>query len=411
MEVVIVGGGISGLTLALNLAERKVPCRVYEAAPEFRELGVGISLLPHGTKEVAALGLLEEIRARAVEFRESAFFNRFGQLIYRDPAASEWPQFLVHRADLHGVLARAAEERLGKDRIFLGHTGVGVEQDDEGVTVHFKDTVSGKSLESVRGDVVLACDGIHSAIRKQFYPDEGEPVFSGTNMWRGVTRYHSFLSGGSHVRAGTVDPGKMVIYPIRNDVDSDGRQLINWVAEIRDGKNKPVDWNRPGRIEDFLPTFADWTFEWLDVPDLMRTADAIYEFPMSDREPVDHWVFGRVALVGDAAHPMIPRGSNGAMQAMVDTRVLADAVASQPTVDAALRAYEDERLERVNNVVLTNRVTPPDHLIEEVRRRTRDKPFERIEDVISTEEIRALLDKYKQVAGYDRATLAATGTR
>jgi 5-methylphenazine-1-carboxylate 1-monooxygenase len=411
MEALIVGGGISGLTLALQLEQRKIPCRVYEAAPAFAELGVGISLLPHGAKELARLGLLDEIRARAVVFRESAFFNRFGQLIYRDPAASDWPQFLVHRADLHGVLARAVEERLGAARISLGHTATGVEQDADGVTVHFEDTLTGRRLPSQRGDLLLACDGIHSRIRRQFYPAEGEPVFSGTNMWRGVTRYPPILSGGSHVRAGTVNPGKMVIYPIRDNVDADGNQLINWVAEVNDGTHKPIDWNRPGRLEDFIDTFADWRFDWLDVPDLMRKADAIYEFPMSDRDPVDRWAFERVALVGDAAHPMIPRGSNGAMQAIVDTRALADALAREPTGEAALLAYQEERLPRVNAVVLTNRVTPPDHVIEEVERRSGHRPFERLDDLISQEEIRALLDKYKHVAGYDRAALAASAVR
>jgi 2-polyprenyl-6-methoxyphenol hydroxylase-like FAD-dependent oxidoreductase len=203
----------------------------------------------------------------------------------------------------------------------------------------------------------------------------------------------------------------MVIYPIRNNVDRDGNQLVNWVAELHDAAYKPVDWNKPGRLEDFLPTFADWHFDWLDIPRLLQSADAIYEFPLADRDPVERWVFDRVALLGDAAHPMSPRGSNGAMQAILDTKVLADALVGEPTVEAALRAYEQERLPRVNALVLTNRVTPPDHLIEEVERRTGNQPFERIEDVISVREIRALLDRYKQLAGYDRAALAATPAR
>jgi 2-polyprenyl-6-methoxyphenol hydroxylase-like FAD-dependent oxidoreductase len=406
--VAIIGGGISGLTLALALHQRDIPCRVFEAAPELRELGVGISLLPHGTKVMSELGLLPQLRSLAVEFKESCFFNRHGQLIYRDPAASEWPQFLIHRADLHSTLADAVTERLGAESLVLGHTCVNVIQDAEGVTAQFVSTSTSEPIAGHGADAVIACDGIHSRVRRQFYPGEGEPVFSGTTMWRGVTRHSPILSGGAHIRVGTVNPGKMVIYPIRDDVDGHGSQLVNWVAEVEDATYKPAHWNRPGLIEDFLPRFADWRFDWLDVPALIRDADVIYEFPMSDRDPVDRWAFGRVALVGDAAHPMIPRGSNGAMQAIVDARTLADCLAAHRGVDAALRAYEEERLPRVNAVVLTNRSTPPDYLIKAVEERTGYQPFERLDDVISKGELHELLERYKQVAGYSREALAGS---
>jgi 2-polyprenyl-6-methoxyphenol hydroxylase-like FAD-dependent oxidoreductase len=399
VEVVIVGGGISGLTAALALHARGVGARVYESTVELREVGVGISLLPHGARELDALGVLDPIRERAVPFRESCFFNSFGQLIYRDPADPDVPQFLVHRADLHDALLAAVRERLGADAIVLGHTCVGVDQDGSGATARFVGTRDGAAVEGARGDAVLACDGIHSAIRKQLYADEGEPVFSGVNMWRGVTRHPAILSGGSHTRIGKVDTGKLVVYPIRDAIDEEGNQLTNWVAEVRDAQGAPVDWNRRGRLEDFLPVYADWRFDWLDVPELYRRAEVIYEFPMSDRDPVDRWAFGRVALVGDAAHPMIPRGSNGAMQAIVDARVVAEELAGAESPEAGLRAYEDVRLERVNTIVLTNRTTPPDHLIETVEARTGPRPFERIEDVISEDEIRELLGRYKTLTG------------
>jgi 2-polyprenyl-6-methoxyphenol hydroxylase-like FAD-dependent oxidoreductase len=399
MEVVIVGGGISGLTTGLELEARGIRARIYESVQELREVGVGISLLPHGARELDALGLLDEIRSRAVPYREACFFNSFGQLIHRDPADPQFPQFLVHRADLHGVLADAVRERLGDDAIVLGHTCTGVDLDGDGATARFA------GGERARADAVLACDGIHSAIRKQLYPDEGEPVFSGVNMWRGVTPHRPILSGGSHTRIGKVDTGKIVVYPIRDDIDADGHQLMNWVVEIRDARGVPVDWNRRGRLEDFVDTFAEWRFDWLDVPDMLTRADVIYEFPMSDRDPVSAWAFGRTALIGDAAHPMIPRGSNGAMQAIVDARVVADALASEPTVEAALRAYEDARLETVNRIVLTNRTTPPDFLIETVERRTGPRPFDRLEDVIDEEEIREILDGYKALTGSSREAL------
>jgi 5-methylphenazine-1-carboxylate 1-monooxygenase len=406
MEVAIVGGGIGGLTLALSLHQRGVPCRIFESATELRELGVGISLLPHGAKVMAELGVLDELRGLAVEFRESCFFNRHGQLIFRDPAAPEFPQLLIHRADLHSTLVRAVQQRLGAGAIALGHTCIGVIQDEGSATAQFVSTETQEPIDGYRADVVIGYDGIHSRVREQFYPGEGEPVFSGTTMWRGVTRHAPILSGGSHVRVGTVDPGKMVIYPIRNDVDEHGNQLMNWVAEVRDDTYKPADWTRAGRLEDFLPRFADWKFDWLDVPAMMRNAELIFEFPMSDRDPVDRWVFGRVALAGDAAHPMIPRGSNGAMQALLDARTLADCLAVNEDPQAALRAYEDDRLPRVNKVVLTNRSTPPDYLIQAFEERTNFQPFERLEDVMPEAELAELLENYKKIAGYSREALS-----
>ena len=407
MEVVVVGGGISGLTAALELHERGISARVYESAPELRPVGVGISLLPHGARELDALGLLSGIRARAVPYREACFFNSFGQLIHRDPADPRWPQFLVHRADLHEVLLEAVHDRLGGDAVVLGHACVGVDQDADGATARFASPRDGRPLGESRGDIVLACDGIHSAIRKQLYPDEGEPVFSGVNMWRGVTPHTPILSGGSHTRIGKVDTGKMVVYPIRDRIDEEGNQLTNWVAEVRDERGVPVDWSREGRLQDFLPAFAGWSYDWLDVPELLRRAEVIYEFPMSDRDPVERWAFGRVALIGDAAHPMIPRGSNGAMQAIVDARVVAEALAREATPEAGLSAYEEARLETVNRIVLTNRTTPPDHLIETVESRTGPRPFERIEDVISQDEIRTILDGYKALTGSSHEALSA----
>jgi 2-polyprenyl-6-methoxyphenol hydroxylase-like FAD-dependent oxidoreductase len=398
-QVVIVGGGIAGLTAALCLEQRGIRTRVYESAPELRPVGVGISLLPNGARELEALGLLDQIAERAIPFRESCFFTSQGQFIHRDPAPPGARQYLVHRADLHAVLLGAVHERLGEDAVKLGHACVGFEQDGDGVTVHFTDTRGGHALDSQRAGVALACDGIHSVLRAQLYPGEGEPVFSGINMWRGVTPHPAVLSGGSHARVGVIDTGKMVIYPIRDAIDDAGNQLMNWVAEVRDPSGKPVDWNRGGRLEDFLPAFADWHFDWIDVPDLLRRAQVIYEFPMVDRDPVERWAFGRVALLGDAAHPMVPRGSNGAMQAIIDARAVADALKAGSDPEAALRAYEDARLETANAIVMRNRTTPPDTLIETVQRRTGNQPFDRLEDVISQEEIRSLLDGYKTLTG------------
>ncbi|MFT4265477.1 MAG: flavin-dependent oxidoreductase [Nocardioides sp.] len=405
-RIVIVGGGIAGLTLALQLHQRGISCRVYEATPEFRPLGVGISLLPHGAKALIELGLLDRLVERAIVFQESYFFTSRGQLVHRDPATSEFPQFLIHRATLHEILYEAVVARLGADAVVLGRSCTGVVEATDGATATFVDTVSGAEAEAQSGRAVIACDGIHSRIRAQLYPDQGEPVFSGVNMWRGITVHPPILSGGGHIRVGTVEHGKMVIYPILDDIDAAGNQLVNWVAEIRQEQAGPAAWNVPGQIADFIEPFRDWVFDWLDVPALIREADMIWEYPMSDRDPVDRWAFGHVALVGDAAHPMIPRGSNGAMQAIVDTVALADALVAESDVVAALARYEGERRDAVNAVVLKNRVTPPDHLIEVVEERTGGGLFAAVGDVISPDEVTAILNSYKTAAGYSRAALA-----
>jgi 2-polyprenyl-6-methoxyphenol hydroxylase-like FAD-dependent oxidoreductase len=218
-----------------------------------------------------------------------------------------------------------------------------------------------------------------------------------------VTRWKPMLSGASMVRAGWLSHGKMVIYPIRR-ADADGLQLVNWVAEIETPNYRKRDWNRPGSLEDFLPAFADWHFDWLDVPAFIRAADSVLEFPMVDQDPLPRWSFGRVTLLGDAAHPMVPRGSNGAGQAILDARALTAALLEHEPV-AALAAYENQRLEATTRIVLTNRSNPPDAILREAFLRTGDKPFRAIEDVISHEELRALSDGYKQIAGYSVAAL------
>jgi 2-polyprenyl-6-methoxyphenol hydroxylase-like FAD-dependent oxidoreductase len=338
-----------------------------------------------------------------VETKESAFFNRFGQLIYREGAGRfagyDFPQLSIHRGDLHLVLLAAVRERLGDDAVREGVHCEGVEQDDAGVTLHVTDTRSGASLPPVHGSVAIGCDGIRSVIRTQFFPDEGPPVYSGVNMWRGVTRWPSFLTGASMVRAGWLATGKMVIYPIRENIDDQGRQLVNWVAEIETPRYEDRDWNRAGALDDFAPAFADWKFDWLDVPAFIRAADQILEFPMVDLEPLPRWTFGRVTLLGDAAHPMVPRGSNGSAQAIIDGVALAEELSASTDWPHALHAYEERRREATSTIVRRNRTNPPDALLREVYERTGDRPFEDINDVISPAEIKELVDGYRSVVG------------
>ena len=406
-RVAIVGAGIGGLTLALCLHRAGIACRVFEQAAEVRPLGVGINILPHATAELRELGVLEALEKVAVTTREAAFFNRFGQLVYAEPAGRfaghETPQLSIHRGDLQGVLLAAVKERLGADAVVTGHACTGAFDVDgaHAVRLAFRD-LAGAALPEVEATLAIGCDGIHSAIRRQLHPQEGPPRWSGVNMWRGVTAHAPFLSGATMVRAGWLTVGKMVIYPIRNDIDGEGRQLVNWVAELEAKTPVERDWNARGKLGDFFAAFADWHFDWLDVAALIEGTESVLAYPMVDQDPLPRWSFGRVSLLGDAAHPMVPRGSNGAGQAILDARGLADSLTARGLTPEALSEYDRVRNAATAKIVLMNRTNPPDAILREVHERSGDKPFERIEDVVPREELARIADAYKQVAGLRR---------
>jgi 2-polyprenyl-6-methoxyphenol hydroxylase-like FAD-dependent oxidoreductase len=367
-----------------------------------------VNILPHGAAELDRLGVAAALLRHGVQADEAQFYNRFGQLVHREPlgraAGYDHPQISIHRADLHASLLEAARERLGEGRVRLGHRVARVEQEATGVVVHFAPETG---LAPVRGAVAIGADGIHSVLRRQLFPEEGEPKYTGYNMWRGVTRWPPILTGATMTRVGWLTTGKMVLYPIRTHAD--GTQLLNWVFEVETDRYRARrDWNRPGEIDDVLRYVADWRFDWLDVPAMLRASEVVLEYPMVDQDPLPRWTFGRVTLLGDAAHPMVPRGSNGAGQSILDARCLADLLAAhRDDPAAALAAYETERLPATTKVVLTNRSNPPDAILREVFLRTGDKPFARIEEVISREEMLAITGGYKRVAGYDLETLRA----
>ena len=403
MHIAIAGGGIAGLCLALNLHEKGISCRVYERVPDVKELGVGITLLPHAMREFAALGIDKELEAAGIENLESCFFNRFGQLIYKEPrgrhAGYSFPEVGIHRGRLHLILLAAARKRLGEERVITDRKVTGFTQDASGVSVQLEQTSTGSRLPDERADALIACDGINSVIRKQLFPNDGV-AFAGINTWRGVTRHKPILSGRSYMRVGSIKTGKIVIYPIIDKLDSDGNQLINWMAEIERDSFEKNDWNEAGKLEDFYDIYKDWTFDWLDVAALIRNADQILEYPMVDKDPVDRWTFGRVTLAGDAAHPMYPRGSNGAAQSSIDARTLTDCFVREGDVEAALKAYDAARVGPASKVVLTNRSNPPDFINIKVEELVGDKPFDNLDTYITQDELRQLSDNYKKIAGF-----------
>lgn len=408
MHALVIGGGIGGLTAALSLHDAGISCQVFEAVTEIQPLGVGINVLPHAVRELTELGLEARLAATAIPTAELIYANRHGQQIWQEPRGTAagylWPQFSIHRGALQLALLEEAVARLGAADILTDHRLTGFEQTGGGVTARFQ-RADGTMVEAA-GDVLIACDGIHSAVRRKFYPNEGDPIWNGNVLWRATTLAKPYLSGRSMVMAGH-QAQKFVCYPISRQAEERGEALINWIAEIRFTDRQTwrrEDWNRRADLADFLPAFEDWDFGWLKVPDIIRGAEEVFEYPMVDRDPVDAWSFGRVTLLGDAAHPMYPIGSNGASQAILDARRLAWHLATEPDVEAGLRAYDAERRPATAKIVLANRQNGPEQAMEMVHERA-PAGFDDLSAIVSKEELAATADHYKALAGFDKDTL------
>lgn len=407
MEVLIAGGGIGGLTTAMFLHDRGISVRVYEAVPEIRELGVGINMLPHAVRGLSKLGLQDAVVAAGLPTQELRYFNMFGQEIWSEPrgtyAGYKWPQVSIHRGRLHKVLYDAARERLGDDRILTDHRLTGFEDTGDKVIASFTDHSGTQTRPDVTGDILIAVDGIHSRARQIFYPDEGDPNYSGVFMWRAVTKAKPYFTGATMILAGH-DNQWIVSYPI-TEPDENGEALVNWAALMRGREMlRREDWSRTGSLEDFAPHFDNWRFDWLDVPALIRGAEEVFEYPMVDRDPIPKWTHGRVTLLGDAAHPMYPIGSNGASQAILDANVLADNLVEYDDPVEALHTYEATRLAATTNVIKSNRDRGPEVVMQMAHERAPDG-FTEIEEVIPRRELEEISARYRKLAGFDRDQL------
>jgi 2-polyprenyl-6-methoxyphenol hydroxylase-like FAD-dependent oxidoreductase len=415
-DILIAGGGIGGLTAALSLHRAGFPVRVFESVDRIQALGVGINLLPHAVRELDALGLADELASNGLTPTTLAYFTKRGEPIWDEPrglaAGYRWPQISIHRGALHSILHAAAIAEIGADRIHTGcHLDRMVETAD-GVEATFIDRRTAAISATAKGSVLIACDGIHSVARRHFYPDEGTPKWNGALLWRGLTEGAPVFDGRTMVWAGHPRQ-KLVMYPLLDLPD--GRQQLNFIAELRtDGTHllEREDWTHPGELADFLPQFEGWKFPWLDVPALIASAPTTFLFPMVDRDPVDQWSFGRMTLLGDAAHPMYPIGSNGASQAILDARTLTGCLLSYPAeAELALARYDEVRRPATSALVLANRGLGPELPMQLVEERA-PSGFEQLSDVISPDEILEVTDGYRKMAGFslqqlhDRPSLA-----
>jgi 2-polyprenyl-6-methoxyphenol hydroxylase-like FAD-dependent oxidoreductase len=407
-EMLVIGGGIGGLVTALSLHAIGEPVRVFETALDIRALGVGINLLPHAVRELDALGLLEILAAESVAPTTLSYFSKHGLLIWSEPrglaAGYAWPQLSIHRGALQTTLLAAVVERIGVDRVHTGHHLVGLDRVGDGVEATFEDRRSSGTVR-VTGRALVGADGIHSVVRRSLVADEGPPKWNGALLWRGTVDHPPLFDGRTMVWAGHPDQ-KFISYPIADLAD--GNQRCNFIAELRtDGTTlaEREDWNRPGVLDDYLPAFEGWTFPWLDVATFIRRAPGTFVFPMVDRDPLERWSDGRVTLLGDAAHPMYPIGSNGASQAILDARVLAACVRDHGDPAEAFERYEAVRRPATSAIVLANRGLGPELPMRLVEERA-PRGFTDIADVISPDEIASVTEGYRRTAGFALAALA-----
>lgn len=409
-SVLVAGGGIGGLSAALCLRRTGHEVTVFETVSEPRELGVGINLLPHSVRVLHDLGLAAELAAAAVATSELRFCSDDGVMIWSEPrglaAGNPWPQYSMHRGRLQMVLLEAVRRALGSDRVLTGHHLDGFEQDADRVVARFVDRRSGTAVGEYEGEVLVGADGLHSVLRRSFVHDEGPPRYSGLVLWRGAVEAPPFLDGRTMFMAGH-DLQKAVVYPIRGPLEPGGTVLTNWVAERPvDLDVATADWNAAVDPGEIAPWFADWDFGWIHVGELLASTEVAYEFPMVDRDPLDRWSDGRVTLLGDAAHPMRPNGSNGASQAILDGEALADALSADMGVPAALEAYEAARRESTSRLVLANRQAGPERVMQWVEDRC-DRTCRGQHTCVPTGDLEREANAYKQLAGFDLATLQA----
>jgi len=404
MQVMVIGGGISGLTMALSLHQIGVPVRVYEAARTVTPLGVGINVQPNAVRELTELGLGDNLAALGTATQALSFFNKFGQLVWTEKrgraAGFNWPQYSIHRGKLQVMLTEAVAARIGAGNLRTGHVFETFEQRGDKVVARFRDRRNGDAVVEDEADILVGADGIHSAVRHQLYPQEGEPQFAQQILWRAAIDTEPFLGGATMAVAGHFHQ-RVIAYPIGPGTKP-GTLLTNWIAQMTVPDKAPPreDWSRQVPKERFFAAFKDWRYDWLDMPALIEATDEIFEFPLVDRNPIERWSFGRVTLIGDAAHPTQPTGSQAGSQAIVDARILTGELLRHSDPVAALAQYDSVRRPPMNDVTLRNRNFGPEAALQLAEERA-PKGFVSIDDVIPRTEMEEISSSFQKVAGLD----------
>lgn len=409
MHVLIAGAGIGGLTAALSLEKASIEVTVFESVQSIVPLGVGINILPHAARELISLGLKDELDRIAIRTRSMKYYSRRGKLAISVPcgeyAGYLWPQYSLHRGELQMLLLETFQRRAGADRVVTGHQLAGLRQDTDSVTATFVDPSSRQPVAEVTGDLLIGADGLHSATRKTLYPDEGAAVYAGMVCFRGAVKSTPYLDGESMVICGD-NRLRLVSYPISGTLHANGQSHINWIAAVPfiTDKRQEEDWGKLTRPDNLIELYSDWQFDWLDVPGIISTTEQIFEFPIYDRDPLQQWTFDRVSLLGDAAHPLIPVSSSGAVHAIIDGRALAYALAGARDPVAGLKAYEADRLPKANRVVLASRENGPDEVLEIVRNECPEDADD-IHDYVGKERLQSVIDAFKERSGFAIETL------
>jgi 2-polyprenyl-6-methoxyphenol hydroxylase-like FAD-dependent oxidoreductase len=395
MRIAIIGAGVGGLTAALSLhAAGYDEVVLLEAAREIRDVGVGINLPPHAVRELSELGLEGELARSGLPTRELAYYDPAGRLIWAEPrgldAGYRWPQYSIHRGQLQRILVEATGKRLGQSAIKTGQRVVRVNQARDGrVQIEAIDQSSGRPV-SHTADLVLAADGIRSAVRDGLVGAVTPLASNGWVMYRGTTRAEPFLTGATMIILGD-ETQRIVVYPIAPG-------LLNWLLVRPKGPAAAAElgnWNVPV-APDVVASFVEqYRFDWLDIHRLVGSASEAYEYPMADIDPLPRWVFGRCALLGDSAHAMYPFGSNGASQAILDARVLAYNIATTGNVDEALQSYEAHRRPVASGVQLANRRQAGDIMAKVSAMARRGAHGEAATELKDAER------SYRQLAGFD----------
>jgi 5-methylphenazine-1-carboxylate 1-monooxygenase len=405
MRIAVIGAGIGGLAFALSAQRFGFDVRLFESAAELRPLGVGINLQPNAVRELTELGLGEQLAATAIPTAELAYFSKYGQPIWSEPrglaAGYRWPQYSIHRGELQMLLLAAVRERLGPDALATAHRLVSFDVAGDAVAAHFTDPRDPSATTTIHADLLVGADGIHSAVRATLHAGEGAPTYGRWVMYRGAVESSPFLSGRTMISAGTRDQ-RFVAYPMSRTAFDDGQALVNWVASLpleTDRPLPPEEWNRRVDKDRLVRAFGHWRFPWLDIAALIEQTTEVFLFPFVDREPLPSWSRARVTLLGDAAHPMYPIGSQAGSQAIVDARALAAALAAFEPVEA-LEQYERLRRPAMNALAVRNRGLGAEAVLQMVEERA-PNGFGRLEEVMSRQELEEIAGSFKRLAGID----------